>query len=100
MKASYNVICKTDLYHASKDSSFDSFTGIKVVDSFENLKDANDAILKYFREDAERYFANWGLACIFAGRPNDCGISSAGTNPDGTRYYSFDIYNYSIQAAK
>jgi len=92
----YQFVCRTDPYNASRNSGFDKRTGIKVLDTFSTLKEANEALFTSFRRDADKYFANWGLACAFVARP-DSGFFNAGTNSDGCRFYTWDIWQYFVR---
>jgi len=93
----YNLVIKSDLFHASRHSGFDKQTGVKVISTHSSLEMANEALFNAFLEDTNTYIANWGLACAYASKPNNSGVCSAGTNSDGTRYYSCDVYDYSVR---
>lgn len=97
-RKTYRVVCKTDLYHASRDAKFnDNGEWCEPDWKHLSLKEANELLFKYFKEDTQ-YFANWGLAVIWSSHPR-CELQdvTCWTNADETRGYDNDIYMWRIE---
>lgn len=93
MKA--RIICKTDIYHASRDSRFARHSGSRVVNEYDSLKEANEALLGMFNDFAGeegKYFPNWGLAVSWKG--SHISLNAVRTFGDGTRAFNYDVYRY------
>lgn len=92
----YKVVCTTDPYHASREVGFklnDARTSAhKVIESGLSLRGANGMLRGLMQTRAERWFANWGLACIWANR----NWMGAGSN-DGLRWFRYDVWTYSVE---
>lgn len=91
------IICTTDAYHAARNANFERHSTSYVVDEFDNLKDANKALLDKFNEFADdegKYFPNWGLAVSWKGHLS---LNAIRTFDDGTRSFNYDVYTYSTK---
>lgn len=95
---SYKIIITTDPYHASRHSGFKlnekRTLGTKTVETGLTLKEAQDKLLKLFREDAQEYFPNWGVACAWKQGQD---LYANPTRKDGTRSYHDDVFDVSIE---
>ena len=89
----FAIICKTDLYHASRHSGFDRHTGVRIEETGLTLREAHRLLLDKFCNLTETWYPNWGLAVARTGDRLD---HANATDADGLRSFSYDVYNYSI----
>ena len=89
----FAIVCKTDLYNASRHSGFNRHTGIRIESTDLTLKAAYKLLLERFCELTDSWYPNWGLAVARTSDKFDCAYA---TDKDGLRSFNYDIYNYSI----
>lgn len=89
----YQIIASTDAYHANRSAKFNGKTEV-IVDEFDSLKAANAELLDMFSDATGEFFANWGLAVLWADRNGNGSYSACKTFQDGTRSYTEDVYTY------
>lgn len=89
----FAIICKTDLYHASRHAGFDRHKGVRIEETGLTLREAHRLLLEKFCNLTETWYPNWGLAVARTGDRFD---RANATDADGLRSFSYDVYNYSI----
>lgn len=99
----YQIICTTDPYNASRHCGFKlnncGTLGVKVMEENLTLKEARASLLKMYNEDLTSY-TSLTPARTFgeATRKNTQNEAlSVSLRKDHTAGYSFDIYSYSIE---
>lgn len=97
----YIITCTTDWYHARRNSGkwHDKGNGqaYKVEEEFDDLASAQKELLNMYRNKFDSFAKNWGLAVI---ESNHRGDGACPTFSDGTRGFSYDIFDYDIVEAK
>lgn len=83
----YKIIGQTNPYIAQRDIHFKGNTTITLAKGM-TLKEAQYLLLRFFNEDYETYYSNWGLV--------RCNHHEASSYDDGTRSYEYDSRYYSI----
>lgn len=91
MGKTYKIIARTNGWIASRDSSFKGKTEITLQQGL-NLSDARKELLRFFCQDYEVYFPNWGVAMN-----SKLGRDYANRRSDGTYSYEWDSRYYSIE---
>ena len=84
----YKIIGQTNPYIAQRDIHFKGNTTITIVKGM-TLKEAQYLLLRFFNEDYETSFNNWGLVRCY--KPH-----MTSSHDDGTRSYEYDSRYYSI----
>ena len=90
--STYRIVCLTDGYHAARYAGF-SRDGMKIEAERLTLKEARRWMLSKANELSDKYFPNWGLACMNGGDALDCC-----TFKDGGRRISSDIFTWTMEA--
>lgn len=89
--STYRIICRTDGYHAARYAGF-SRDGRKTEAERLTLEQARRWMLDKANELSDRYFANWGLACMNGRDGLECG-----THKDGTRWIACDVFTWEME---
>lgn len=87
----YKIICITDGYHAARYAGF-SRDGRKTEAERLTLEAARRWMLNKANELSDKYFANWGLACM---NGRDC--LECGTHKDGRRWIFYDVFVWRME---
>lgn len=88
MEKTYKIIGKTNPYIAQRDVLFKHKTEITLAKGM-TLKQAQDLLLRFYNEDYETSFSNWGNAVRHG--------NASKTAKDGTRQYEYDSRYYRIE---
>lgn len=91
MKKTYKIIARTNSWIAGRDIHFNGKTEV-VVSKGMNLKEAREKLLRFFCDDYEVYYPNWGVA-----RHSIIGRNVTSRYQDGTYSYECDSRYYSIE---
>lgn len=93
-KMKWQIICKTDPYHAARYPGF-SRGSVRIYEQNLDYADACRILLDMFNRDFEVSAPNWGLAVhMFRNRAIE---GAEETYSDGSRSYTYDVFRYSIE---